>query len=283
MDWGNLLVDQVKTLITAQGTVLVPAGLILLTIICVSKLALMVARNMLTTAVDGMFSGGWHVAPHMSEVLIILLQLTLVTAVLNNYFVLSSLPMEGAKAIVGVFDQATIDNFLGYVSGAVQKMQKPNPIAILDIVVYLVILIDMGIISALMFLVTSLGFCFYGVFVVLGPLFIPCAMTRTFNFAFWGWLKGLLAFASYRVLAAAIGWVWSNMYIYFFVHGVGTDYSIGNWIALLPVMVTLTLGFAACMLAIPIISGMLFSGAGSVGQSYFSGAASAIRAAAAAF
>ena len=62
---------------------------------------------------------------------------------------------------------------------------------------------------------------------------------------------------------------------------VGSDYSIANWIALLPVVLMLTIAFLYSMFKIPALTAALFSGAGSIGQSYISAAAGALRAAAA--
>lgn len=91
-----------------------------------------------------------------------------------------------------------------------------------------------------------------------------------------------MSFAMYRVLAAAIGWVWANVFISFFVHGVGTDYSIANWIALFPEVLMLSIGFVFSMFSIPWMTSSLFGGAGSIGQSYVSAMGSAVRTAVAA-
>lgn len=280
MDWGAQIVDQVNALVTAQGTVLVPLGLKLLAYICVFRLLVMVSHMLLRGALDG--AGGWHTSIHFSEVLILLFQVALITLVLNNYFTLSDLPRVFAKDIVATFDRAAIDNFLGYVSGVVSKTPQPNPLQILDIAIYLIILAEMGVLSAAMFVITSFGVVGYGVYVVLGPLFIPLAMTRRFSGWFWNWMQALFAFAAYRVMAAAIGWVYANVFVYFFVHGIGTNYAIANWLALLPVVFMLSIAFVYSMFKIPSLTAQLFSGAGGIGQQYVSAVGGAIRAAAAA-
>src|SRR5579875_1345491 len=282
MDWGSILVDQVNALITAQGTVLVPVGLKILAYICVVKLLLMLARMLLRHSVDGAFAGGWHTSMHFSDVLVFLFQVALVTLVLNNWGSLHTIPTDFAKSIVQTFDKTSIDNFLGYVSGVVTKTQQPNPWQVLDIAIYMIVLIEMGLLSAAMFVISSFGFVGWGLFVVLGPLFIPLSITRNFGSWFWNWLQMGVCFAAYRVMAAAIGWVYANVLIYFFVHGIGTDYSIANWLALLPVVVMLSFAFVYSMFKIPSMVGILFSGAGAIGQQYASAVGSAVRAAAAA-
>lgn len=280
MDWGSLIVDQVNALVTAQGGVLIPVGLKLLAYICLFRLLLMIAPMLLRVLDDT--HGGWHTSIHFSDILILLFQVAICTLVLNNWGSLHTLPTDFAKTIVGVFDKAAIDNFLGYVSGIVQKLEQPNPLAILDVAIYLAVLAEMGVLSAVMFVISSFGFVGWGVMVVLGPLAIPLAITRRFSPWFWNWLQLAMSFAMYRVMAAAIGWVWANVFINFFVHGVGTDYSIANWIALLPTLLMLSLGFAFSMFAIPWMTSSLFGGAGAIGQSYVSALGSAVRAAVAA-
>ncbi|MBV9082691.1 MAG: hypothetical protein JOZ62_08455 [Acidobacteriaceae bacterium] len=104
-------------------------------------------------------------------------------------------------------------------------------------------------------------------------------MTKHFYSWFWNWLQGLFSFAMYRVMATVIGWVWANLYIYFFIHGVGDDFSIANWLALLPIVLMLTVAFVYSMFQIPRLTSALFAGAGSIGQSYVSAVGGGIRAA----
>lgn len=290
LDWGGMVVDTVNELITSKGDVLVHDGLLLLTFIGLGKLFLLVAR-MLWRRMDSFGYASWHVSIHFSEILILLFQITLCSVALQHYMVpfpgtnlsLHQIPTALARGLVADFDTATTDQFLQYVVQAVTQTSKPNPLQILEIIIYLFILLDMGLLSAAMFVVSSFGFVGVGVYVVLGPLFIPLALTKHFYGWFWNWLQGLFSFAMYRVMATAVGYVWANVYIYFFVHGMGTDFSIANWIAQLPLVVMLTVAFVYCMFKIPAMTSALFSGAGAIGQSYVEAAGSAIRAAGACF
>lgn len=179
MDWGSQIVDQVNALVTAQGTVLVPVGLKLLAYICLFRLLLMVSHMLLRHALDG--AGGWHTSIHFSDIVILLFQVAICTLVLNNWGSLHTLPTDFAGSIVHVFDKASIDNFLGYLSGITQKLEQPNPLAILDVAIYIAILAEMGVLSGVMFVISSFGFIGWGVMVVLGPLAIPLSITRRFS------------------------------------------------------------------------------------------------------
>lgn len=289
VDWSSQIVDQVNALITASGGVLVHDGLLLLAWIGIFKLFLLIIP-MLLRRLDLLGFTGWHTSIHFSEILILLFQIALCSVALNHWMTplpgmtvsLHQIPTSIAKGLVQTFDTGAIDQFVGYVTATVKNTAQPNPWQVLDIAIYLYILIQMGVLAAAMFVVSSFGFVGVGVYTVLGPLFIPLAMTKHFYGWFWNWLQGLVAFAMYRVMAAAIGWVWSNLFIYFFVHGIGTNYSLANWLALLPVVFMLACGLLFSMFAIPWMTSQLFSGAGAIGQSYISAAGGAIRAAAAA-
>ncbi|HET6206860.1 MAG TPA: type IV secretion system protein [Terracidiphilus sp.] len=287
IDWGSQIVDQVNALITANGGVLVHDGLLLLAWIGVFKLLLLVIP-MLLRRLD-LFHGNWHTTVHFSEIFLLLFQIALAAFALNHWMVplagglsLHQVPTALARGLTNTFDTATIDQFVGYLRDTVTKLSQPNPWQVLDIAIYLYILIEMGVLAAAMFVVSSFGFIGVFQYTVLGPLFIPLALTKHFYSWFWRWLEGLFAFSMYRVMAAAIGWVWSNLFIYFFVHGVGTDYSLTNWLALLPVVFMLAVGFVYSMFKIPALTAALFSGAGSIGQSYVSAVSSGVRTAIAA-
>lgn len=288
INWLGLLVDQVNDLITSSGGVLVHYGLVLLAWIALFKL-LMLVIPMLLRRLDLLGHSGWHISIHFSDILILLFQVALCSVALNHWMTpfagglsLHQVPTAFAKSLTTEFNNATFDEFIRYVSATVTNLEQPGPMQILDIFIYLGVLIDMGVLSAVMFVIASFGFVGVGLYTVLGPLFIPLALTKHFYSWFWRWLEGLFAFAMYRVMAAAIGWVWANLYIYFFVHGVGPDDSIANWLALCPVVVMLTVAFVYSMFKIPALTSALFSGGGSIGQSYVSALGSGLRAAVAA-
>lgn len=281
-DWMNLLVDQVNALITANGGVLVHEGLVLTAYICVLKLLFMVG-HWLWRAVD--FAPLYH--PIFAEVVIFLFQVSFVVFVLNHWVVpvpgsalsFHQWPTEIARQLTNTFDHAAVNQFLGYVQNTILNTHQPHAWEWVDNVIYMGILLNMSVIAAVMFVMTSYSFIGIGLCTVLGPLFIPWVLTKHCYAWFWTWLQSFIAFSMYRVVAAAIGWIWAQMYIYFFVHGVGTDYSIANWIALLPVVMMMNFGFIFSMFMIPRITSDWFHGAGSIGQSYVSAAGGAMRAA----
>src|SRR5262249_26776147 len=90
----------------------------------------------------------------------------------------------------------------------------------------------------------------------------PLYLTRSFRNKFWGWIDGLIVFAMYRAVAAALSFIWLNVIVGFFDHTVHGDYSLGHWLALLPTLFMLIGAFALSMFKVPALTSMLFGGAG---------------------
>jgi hypothetical protein len=285
IDWAGQIVNSVNTLVTSNGGILVHDGLWLLTVIGVAKLLLLIIPALLRKL--DMFH---HMHFNFSEILILLFQISLCSIAIHHWVVplagglsLHQIPTTIAQSLVTEFDTAQMAQLNTYVQNTLANLVKPaSPLAFLDIAIYIMILGWMSLISLGMFLVTGFGFVGIGLFTVIGPLFIPLALTKHFYSWFWNWLQTLVAFSMYRVMATVVGWVWSQVYIYFFVNGVGSDYSIAHWIVLLPVVAMLTVTFLFSMLSIPVLTAILFSGAGSIGQNYVNAGMSIVRTAAAA-
>jgi hypothetical protein len=284
IDWGGQVVAAVNNLVTARGDILVHDGLWLLTVIGVAKLLLLIAPALLRRL--DMFH---HLHFNFSEIFILLFQIALCSVALHHYSVpfpgsslsLHQIPTSIARNLVTEFDTAQLDTMNNYIQTTLTNVAKPGPLAILDCLIYVTIIGLMGLVSAGLFLITSFGFAGIGLFTVIGPLFIPLALTKYFYAWFWNWLQALVAFSMYRVMATVLGWVWSQVYIYFFVNGIGSDYSIGHWIVLLPVVIMLTVAFLFTMISIPKITASLFSGAGAIGQDFANSGMNVVRAAAA--
>ena len=287
-DWGYLIVSQTNALVTAKGGILVNDGLAILAFIGGG----LVLWEVIKWGMGRL--GFWHYTHWpFGEIVMLFVKMGFLAYLLEHYIVpfnglstsFHQFPMVVSQHIVNQLDQSAITSFMAYVQSATTLVDPPkNPLAIIDNMMYLQILVIMGFVSAVMFLVTASGYVLTGVFTVIGPYFIPLWMFRGghANTWAWNWFSGLIAFAFYRVISTAIGFVLGNMWIYFFVHGVGQDYSIANWIVLLPIVYVLTLFSVALMFMVPLITAALFSGAGAIGQSAASVVGNAVRTAVAA-
>ena len=282
-DWGNLIVQQVQTLVTASGGVFVGDGQKILAFIGGGLILWEFIKWGL-----GRFGFYHHTHFPFPEVAMLFLKMAFLSWLLYHYVIPFSgtsisfhqLPMVVSKHMVLQLQTSTMDTFMAYIQNSTQIVTKPvNPLALMDNLIYINIILITGLLGGVTFFITGFGFVGTGIYTVLGPYFIPLWMFRgghAYSWA-WNWFQGLIAFAFYRVMSDVIGFVLANVWIYFFVHGVGTDYSIGHWIVLLPVVYMLTIFFLAAMLLVPLLTASLFSGAGAIGQAAVLAVGGAVR------
>ena len=105
-------------------------------------------------------------------------------------------------------------------------------------------------------------------FTLFGPLMIPLFITRNFKGKFWAWVDGLLVFSMFRAVAAAVSFIYLNVFIGFFDNTVNGDYSLGHWLALIPTLILLNGGLLWAMFQVPRITGMIFGGVASHAQAF---------------
>src|SRR5207302_6212659 len=69
--------------------------------------------------------------------------------------------------------------------------------------------------QASVFGVISFGYIAAAIAVMLGPVFIPFFIVPGMEWLFWGWLKSLIQYAFYPVVANAYLFVFGNVLIHF--------------------------------------------------------------------
>lgn len=281
-DWGKKVVDTANDLITAKAGVLVHDGLLELGFIGTALILFALirwARQIIESA------NSWHTPLHFTDVLVTLGQIWLAAFALNHYMVpvpgtsmsIHQIPMQISEHVVNVLDRSTIDAFHAYIKTSIEKTQVPDAWDLFGIVVYWLVLGVLMLMQLVLFVTTSFGYVGNAIFVLIGPLFIPLALTKHFSSWFWSWVEGMFAFASYRAMATIIGYLCSNVLIQFFVAGVGNDYSIAHWIVMLPVVAMLTALFVLSMFLVPLLCAQLFRGAGAIGQASVVAMGAAVR------
>ena len=176
------------------------------------------------------------------------------------------LPMYVSDSLVSGLAASKANEFMTYVKQVSTQMNHPNPLAILDVVVYVVILVIMGLLALVTFLLTSFSYIGEAIFVVITPLFAWCTFFSTVFSWFWNCVQNLLSFAAYKLVGGIIIYVLSDVMVNFFVNGVGTDYTIAHWIVLMPVVVLFTGLFIFALLLVPLLCASIFNGAGAIGQ-----------------
>ena len=280
VDWLSEVTDQVNNLVTAHGDQLVSIGNTELAFFALMTLVGIVVRSQMSHMVIGFRPVNYTIG----DLLAFFINLAVCSVLLHYYN--TPLPVAGisihqifpalAKVVTNVFDQSIVDGFLTRVSRAFDGTQAPSALNLVGVVVYTNVLWNICFLDLIMFAVNAFGFIALGMFTLFGPLMIPLFITRNFKAKFWHWVDGLLVFSMFRVVAAAVSFIYVNVFISFFDNSVNGDYSLGHWLALLPTLILLNGGLLWAMIQVPRITGMIFGGVAAQAQDFVNTVTSSI-------
>ena len=130
---------------------------------------------------------------------------------------------------------------------------------IIQIVWYTIAVICIVVAQAAVFAVIAFGYVAASVAVLLGPIFIPFFIVPTMEWLFWGWLKSLLQYAFYPVVANAYLFVFGNLLIHF-VDSHPPPWDGATLLVLFFPLVFLLMAFTYGILKIPSLVNSLFTG-----------------------
>jgi len=147
-------------------------------------------------------------------------------------------------------------------TGLYWGMETPTltlAINILEIIRYSITILCLIAAEVAIFGVIAFGYVAAAVAVLLGPIFIPFFIVPHMEWLFWGWLKALIQYAFYPVVAQAYLYVFGSLLIHF-VDSHAPPYD-GAMIAILfyP-LVLLLMTFTYGILKVPSLVNSLFSG-----------------------
>ena len=86
---------------------------------------------------------------------------------------------------------------------------------VLEIIRYVLITLCITVAQAAVFAVIAFGYVAAAIAVLLGPVFIPFFIVPHMEWLFWGWLKSLIQYAFYPVVANAYVFVFGQVLIHF--------------------------------------------------------------------
>jgi len=119
--------------------------------------------------------------------------------------------IAGFSADIATKIQAQVDtNFFQHLVAMVDGIEKPNPFNIILSLIYVIMYAFTAILKAVVYYVIAFGFLAEGVIAMLGPFFVPFLIIPKLDFIFWGWLKSLIQYAFYPIVANAFVYVWSG-------------------------------------------------------------------------
>lgn len=132
-------------------------------------------------------------------------------------------------------------------------------INVLEIIRYAVTILALAAAEIASFVVIAFGYIAAAVSVLLGPIFIPFFIVPKMEWLFWGWLKSLLQYAFYPVVANAYIFVFGQLLIHF-VDSHPPPYDGATLAVLFLPLLFLLIAFTWGVLLIPSLVSSLFTG-----------------------
>ena len=129
----------------------------------------------------------------------------------------------------------------------------------LEIIRYTVTILCLVAAMAAVFTVIAFGYVAAAIAVLLGPLFIPFFIVPQMEWLFWGWLKCLIQYAFYPVVANAYLFVFGNLLINF-VDSHPPPYDGAMVLVLFFPLVLLLIAFTYGIIKVPSLVNSLFAG-----------------------
>lgn len=130
---------------------------------------------------------------------------------------------------------------------------------LLEVLRYAVTVLCILAAQAVVFAVIAFGYVATAVAVMLGPIFIPFFIVPQLEWLFWGWLKSLIQYAFYPVVANAYLFVFGNLLIHF-VDSHPPPYDGATLMVFFFPLVLLLLAFTYGILKIPSLVNSIFTG-----------------------
>jgi hypothetical protein len=130
---------------------------------------------------------------------------------------------------------------------------------VMEAVRYVVTILCIVLAQAAVFAVIAFGYVAAAIAVLLGPIFIPFFIVPHLEWLFWGWLKSLVQYAFYPIVANAYLFVFGNLLIHF-IDSHPPPYDGAVLIVMFFPLVLLLIAFTFGILKIPSLVNSLFTG-----------------------
>jgi hypothetical protein len=174
-------------------------------------------------------------------------------------------------------DQGRMDILFNGMSKTLFLMEKPSIADWMMIPVAWSVEVCIWFLQAVCYGSIVLSYGALGVMNLLGPLFIPWLIVPRVNYLFWNWLQSVWQYSFYRVVATALCFVASGVWTTFesrLIHG---DYSLANFVFILPKMIAITVGLIWLVLRIGTMVSDLFKGGSAAATNFLGSIASGAR------
>jgi hypothetical protein len=138
-------------------------------------------------------------------------------------------------------------------------MEQPSVFNVSAIVGYFLVALAVTAARVVLLAVIAFGLVATGVAVLVGPVFIPFFLVPQLDWLFWGWLKSLLQYAFYQVIAQAFVFVFGRFLINF-LDAFPPPYTVDRLLVGGFHLIFLLIAFTYGLLKVPSLTTSLFSG-----------------------
>ena len=160
----------------------------------------------------------------------------------------------------GEINQTELQTVIEHVNDFEARMDAPGVTDLLGTLFYAVVIILLATAQAVAIVVIAYGFIAIAVCVLLGPVFIPFFIVPKLEWLFWGWLRCLVQYAFYQVIAAAVVFIIGNLILGILgLQPVGAISTV-QLIEEFPVLFITFLAAIYALLMVPALTNHIFSG-----------------------
>jgi len=138
-------------------------------------------------------------------------------------------------------------------------MEQPSVLNVSAIIGYFLVALAVTAARVVLLAVIAFGLVATGVAVLVGPVFIPFFLVPQLDWLFWGWLKSLLQYAFYQVIAQAFVFVFGSFLINF-LDAFPPPYTVDRLLVGGFHLIFLLWAFTYGLLKVPSLTHSLFSG-----------------------
>ena len=170
--------------------------------------------------------------------------------------------IDQGLALANQLDHSLVQEIWDRLANLYWGMETPGltlALNILEVIRYAVTILAIVIAQAAVFAVIAFGYVAAAIAVLLGPVFIPFFIVPQMEWLFWGWLRSLIQYAFYPVVANAYVYVFGNLLVHF-IDSHPPPYDGATMLVFFFPLVLLLIAFTYGVLKIPSLVNSLFTG-----------------------
>jgi hypothetical protein len=167
--------------------------------------------------------------------------------------------IDQAQVLAAHIETGQVQELSDRLSEIFLKTERPLFPDVLHIIGYLIVAIAVTGARAALVAVIAFGWVAAGVTVMVGPMFIPFLIVPSMDWMFWGWVRALMQYAFYQVIAQAFVYVFGTFLLHMFAV-FPPPYTVDKLLVGGFHIVFLLVAFTYGLLKVPSLTNSLFSG-----------------------